>query len=81
MNIQDFIKDSMNNKHKIFPDTVVSCYHCKRVYLGKEIKEYTADNSAICNCWVDSVVPYEVDPETLEKASRYYFSALYGMEK
>ncbi len=74
-NIEDFPKHSFRNKSLIKPDEKVSCYYCRTTYLGKYIEYYTGDDTAICPCGIDSVLPYEVDHETLKLASEKYFGA------
>lgn len=74
MNIENFCRDAFKNRSRIKPDEMVSCYYCRTSYLGKYITEWTDNNqTAICPCGIDSVVPYEVDPRTLEKAYDYWF--------
>lgn len=74
MNIVKFSQDSFKNRSKIKSDETVSCYHCQKTYLGKYIVEWTDEGmTAICPCGVDSVVPYEVDEETLLAACRFWF--------
>lgn len=73
MDIKEFIKFATNNRHKIFQDEKVSCYYCCETFLGKYIEEYTADSCAICPCGVDSIIPFEVDENTLKEAHEYYF--------
>jgi len=73
MNIENFVKDSFRNRSKIKPDEKVSCYYCCTTYLGKYITEWTGDDTAICPCGIDSVVPYEVDAKTLRKAHDRWF--------
>lgn len=74
MDIELFIKHSFKNRSLIKPDEKVSCYYCRTSYLGKYIVEWTDDGmTAICPCGIDSVVPYEVDEETLTKAHDRWF--------
>ena len=83
IDIKTFSELSFKNRSKIDPDKNVSCYYCGKVYLGKEIKEWADDgeDTAICPyCWIDSVVPFEVDRKTLNEATRYYFSCYGGDE-
>lgn len=73
MDIELFIKHSFKNRSLIKPDEKVSCYYCRTSYLGKYITEWTGDDTAICPCGIDSVVPYEVDEETLTRAHDRWF--------
>lgn len=74
MNIEKFTLDSFRNRYLIKPDEKVSCYYCRTSYLGKYIVEWTDEGmTAICPCGIDSVVPYEVDEETLTKAHDRWF--------
>jgi len=75
MNIENFVKDSFRNRSKIKPDEKVSCYYCCTTYLGKYITEWTGDDTAICPCGIDSVVPFEVDTKTLRKAHDRWFGS------
>lgn len=75
MDIELFINHSFKNRSLIKPDEKVSCYYCRTSYLGKYITEWTDEGmTAICPCGIDSVVPYEVDQETLELAYERWFS-------
>lgn len=74
MDIELFINHSFKNRSLIKPDEKVSCYYCRTSYLGKYIVEWADEGmTAICPCGIDSVVPYEVDKETLELAHDRWF--------
>lgn len=77
--IKKFSELSFKNRSLIDLDKNVSCYYCQRTYLGNLIKEWVDENedTALCPfCEIDSVVPFEVDKETLKEASNYYFETL-----
>jgi hypothetical protein len=74
MNIEKFTQVSFRNRSLIKPDGKVSCFYCRTTYLGKYITEWTDEGmTAICPCGIDSVVPYEVDQETLNRAHDRWF--------
>jgi hypothetical protein len=75
INIENFYKDSFKNRSKIKQDEKVSCYYCCTSYLGKYITRWTDDDTVICDCGIDSVVPYEVSEEVLKKAHKKWFGS------
>ena len=75
-NIEDFPKLSYKNSNLISSDTICSCYYCCKSYLGNIIKEFTdvGEKTPICpKCGIDSVLPFEVDKETLQLARKKWF--------
>lgn len=76
LNILDFGELSYSNRESIFSDTLCSCYYCRNKFLGGEIKEWIrkGENTALCpKCGIDSVIPFDVDDDTLKQAQQKWF--------
>jgi len=73
--IENLSKFAIKNKQDVVNSTLCSCYYCLKVFDSNEVTKWI-DNSetAICPyCQIDSVVPFELRMDFLEKANEYWF--------
>lgn len=72
--VENAPKLSMNNKSKLKP--INSCYFCLN-YIEKDTIIEWADHgeTAICSfCGIDSIIPGEINPDTLEACATKWFT-------
>lgn len=68
-------KQAYKNREQILASKLVSCFYCCRTYPPSEITEWTDnDQTAICPCWVDSVLPGQYTPEFLREMYKWWFA-------
>lgn len=70
--------NSFKNRDLISEDTKCGCYHCLRIFHGRDIKQWIKERdggqTAVCPfCMVDSVVVYS-DEVTLTELRKRWFS-------
>lgn len=75
MEIKEYGKHSFKNRAALEENGKCSCYYCCATFDVEKIEEWTDDGkTAICPlCHIDSVVPGEVDYDTLRKATEHWF--------
>lgn len=67
--------NSFGNEKYITPNSICGCFYCRKIILGKEIREWTEDKphrTAICICGIDSLLVYDEDTHgTMEEFIEY----------
>jgi NAD-dependent SIR2 family protein deacetylase len=68
-------RDSIKHRGKIEQAARCSCFHCKTSFPTGEITDWVDDQTtALCpRCGIDSVVPGELAPATLDAMQAYWF--------
>jgi hypothetical protein len=77
MTVQELINEAGNISFKNRSDLqdINSCYFCRSYVKKEDIEEFTDSNqTAICPvCGIDSIIPFEVDKETLKLMKHEWF--------
>lgn len=71
-------KHSSSHKEEIYESEICGCFYCLEIYKPAEIKEWVADDCAICpKCDIDSVIGsqsgYPITREFLAKMHKHWF--------
>ena len=78
-NLAQFPHLAIKNRQLVSAGTNAGCFHCLKIFLVSEIKDYTDNNqTVICPyCQVDSVLGdscgFQLTEEILKKANQFWY--------